>query len=208
MANTEEKKIPLPEKQEGVQKDIERTIETNDEQAAKELYRAARKRLLNVNNWQQLCGAASAAFVLTDAKGQPSEGMPAPGLFIRINVPGPGSHTGDGYDWVQIELVEDKQEPEHDKEYTLMRVRPASNPANTDAAVAHFFSDAATSNFLVLREKKSVTAAVLGRNETPNVSKDTTLLDKLRNAVVGIGAALGMADPQWKNLVKGLLHDH
>lgn len=56
-----------------------------------------------------------------------------------------------------------------------------------------------------MREKNTVTAAVLGRNEVANTTDSTSVLDKLRNAVVGISAALGMSNPQWNSLVNGLL---
>jgi hypothetical protein len=160
---------------------------------------------LDINNWDKLSGAASARFTLTDAAGRPVEGPPQVGFHIKIDVPGPGSGKGDGFDWVQLEIIEDGNDAALDREFIVMRVRPASNPGTSDKEVAHFFSDKATSNFLVMREKNAVTAAVLGRNEIPNTTDNTGLLDKLRNAVVGIGAALGMSNPQWKSLVNGLL---
>ena len=56
-----------------------------------------------------------------------------------------------------------------------------------------------------MRENNTVTAAVLARNEVANTTNNTSLIDKLRNAVVGTGAALGLSNPQWKSLVNGLL---
>jgi hypothetical protein len=49
-----------------------------------------------------------------------------------------------------------------------------------------------------------VTAEVHGRNEVPNTETDKTV-DKVRNAVVGLGAITAFSAPQWKSLVKGLL---
>jgi hypothetical protein len=104
-----------------------------------------------------------------------------------------------------VEVIEEGNDEQLDREFIMMRVRPASNPQASDPGVAHFFSNKATSNFLVMREKNVVTAAVLGRNEIPNTAGNTSLFDKLRNAVVGIGAALGLSNPQWKSLVNGIL---
>ena len=205
MSNFESKNIPLPEKEEGVHKDIEEQTTTDTVDEARQLFEVVKSRLLDVNNWDKLCGAASAEFTLTDADGKKVEGKPKVGLFFKIDVPGPGSRTGDGFDWVKVEAIEENQEVKEDREFILIRVRPSDNPTTTDKDVAHFFSDKATSNFLVLREKNTVTAAVLGRNEVANTDQSTGLLDKLRNAVVGISAALGISNPQWKSLVNGLL---
>jgi hypothetical protein len=205
MSDFENNLIPLPEKQEGEHKDLEAKSETSTVEEAKGLFEQAKSRLLDVNNWEKLCGAASAEFNLTNATGQQVEGPPQTGFHFKINVPGPGSRTGDGFDWVRVEAIEEGTDVQRDREFIMMRVRPSSNPKTSDTDVAHFFSDKATSTFLVMREKHIVTAAVLGRNEVANTTDNTSLLDKLRNAVVGISAALGMSNPQWKSLVNGLL---
>ena len=70
--------------------------------------------------------------------------------------------------------------------------------------MAHFYTDEATSNFIVKREGTKVTAGVYGRNEKPNV-KTETIIDKVRNAVVGTGAVTAFSKIQWKALVNGLL---
>lgn len=205
MSDFENKQIPVPGKHEGAHTDIEAKSEAATVEEAKRLFETVKGRLLDVNNWHKLSGAASATFTLTDSKGHPVEGPPQVGFHIKIDVPGPGSGTGEGFDWVQLEVIEDGNDVALEREFIVMRVRPASNPGTSDAEVAHFFSDKATSNFLVMREKNTVTAAVLGRNEIPNTTNNASLLDKLRNAVIGTGAALGMSNPQWKSLVNGLL---
>lgn len=205
MSDLENKQLPLPEKLEGANKDIEAVTEAPGMAEAKALFEAAKQRLLDINNWGRLSGAASAVFALTDTKGQPVPVPPQVGFYIKIDVPGPGSGTGNGFDWVQVEAIEESNDREPDREFILMRVRPASNPETSATDVAHFFSDKATSNFLVMREKKTVTAAVLGRNEIPNTTDITSLLDTIRNAVVGVGATAGLSALQWKSLVNGLL---
>ena len=205
MIDLSKKNLPLPEQTEGAQKNIQDSILFPDKQAAQAVFTKAKNRLLDVNNWGELCGDASAAFEVTDEKGNRIEGNPAVGNYFKIDIPGPGSSSGKGFDWVQVEAINEKDDSTADIEYTIIRVRPASDPSTANENVAHFFSDKATSNFLVLREGAEVIAAVLGRNEIANTAEDDSLLDKIRNLVVGTGAKLGMADTQWKSLVEGIL---
>ena len=43
-----------------------------------------------------------------------------------------------------------------------------------------------------------------GRNEVPNTSA-VKVLDKLRNAVVALGAQAGLSEVFWKKLARGML---
>ncbi len=202
--NEPQANIPLPPQEEGAGTNIEATEELKRIEEARELFTAAKKRLLNVNQWDKVCGKMSAVFKLTDEKGNEIEGPPKVGNHFKIDIPGPGTASGDGYDWVRVEAVEENQDDKDDTESILIRVRPADNPTNNDNNVAHFFSGKATSNFVVSREKNTVTAAVYGRNEVPNTSTDKPL-DKTRNAVVGTTAIAGFSNPQWKSLANGIL---
>lgn len=205
MSDKVENVIPIPGKKEGVHKDIKEKEEAGSIEEAMKLYMEAPGRLLNVNGWNEICGNGSAEFKVTDERGREVEESPKPGYHFKIDIPGPGTRKGDGYDWVVVEAIEEDASQEEDFEYIIMRVRPSDNPDSPNNEVAHFFSDKSTSNFLVYREKKEVTAAVLGRNEVPNVKDNTSLLDKIRNTLVGIDAAVGFSHPQWKSLVRGLL---
>jgi hypothetical protein len=70
--------------------------------------------------------------------------------------------------------------------------------------VAHFFTEEATSNFMVKRVGNKVSAEVHGRNEKPNTEAEK-LVDKARNTAVATGAVTGFAKLQWKSLVNGLI---
>jgi hypothetical protein len=194
--------IPLPEQKEGAEKNIEATEELGSVEEAKKLFEAAKRRLLNVNGWDKICGKLSSVFKLTDALGNEIEGQPQVGHFFKIDIPGPGTASGKGFDWVRVEAIEENTEA--DTETILIRVRPADNPSTDDKNVAHFFSDKATSNFVVARKNNTVTAAVYGRNEIPNTATDKPL-DKTRNVVVGTSALAGFSNPQWKSLANGVL---
>lgn len=205
MTDLSKKDLPLPEQTEGTEKDIHDSLTFPTVPEAQAFYAKAKKRLLDINGWGELCGDAGATFELTDEKGNRTEGRPQKGYYFKIDVPGPGAASGKGFDWVQVEAVNEKGDSNTDTEYMIIRVRPASDPTTANDKVAHFFSEKATSNFLVLREGDKVTAAVIGRNEVANTDEDLSLLDKIRNFIVGHSAKLGMADPQWKSLVAGIL---
>ena len=192
----------IPEQQEGVEVNVEESIELASDEEAKSFFNIVKNRLLNVNKWKEFAGTLSASFQLTDSGGQEINRRPAKGDYFKINIPAPGIVSGDGYDWVRVEEI---KESSHDQdEYTAVRVRPAPSPVNAKEDVAHFYSDEATSNFIVSREGRKIIAGVYGRNEKPNVKTDT-VVDKVRNAIVGTGAASGFSKLQWKALVSGLL---
>ena len=123
------------------------------------------------------------------------------GDHIRINIPGPGSSVGEGFDWVRIEMVEEKSQPE--REFCIIKVRPTDDPLKMEGT-AHFFERQATSSFMVKREGLLLAAEIHGRNEKPNTG-NRKLTDKIRNVVVSTAAKGGLAIIQWQKLAKGLL---
>lgn len=194
----------VPDNHSGASSDNEISVQKQDVGSAQKLFQLGKARLLNVNQWHQLSGMATAVFQLTDEQGKEVNRPAKLGDHFKIDIPGPGTITGKGNDWVQIEAIEDNAEA--DCEIIAIRVRPVSNPQNSKEDVAHFFSEEASSTFSITRNGNIVTAAVQGRNEKPNL-KAENLLDKVRNAVVGTSAIAGMNKPQWKSLVKGLLSE-
>jgi hypothetical protein len=194
----------IPVQKEGSQSDNEHTVVCRSREEAVNLFTAARKRLLDVNKWESYCnGLISADFTLCDAKGNPVKRLAQEDDYFKIDIPGPGPVEGDGYDWVQIENVVAARQPHADMELISIRVRPAPSPQNTSSSVAHFFSDMATSTFLIQRNGEKVTAAIHGRNEKANT--DTSLADKVRNNMVAGAAIARFSDIQWKQLAIGLI---
>lgn len=193
----------IPEHEGGVDVNVEDSVKLSSEKEAQNFFGVVKDRLLNVNHWKEWAGALSASFQLTNEQGQEIDAKPQQGNYFKINIPAPGIVTGEGYDWVQIEEV--KEEAENDGEYIAIRVRPAPSPVNENSDVAHFYTDEATSNFIVRRDGTKVTVGVYGRNEKPNVKEADTMIDKIRNAVVGTGGVSGFSKLQWKALVSGLL---
>lgn len=195
------KKDPIPVQQEGRQSDIiENSAFTTPEQAD-EAFQLARQRLYDINNWGNITEGISADFMLSDKQGKRLKRKPEEGDYIRIDLPGPGSIAGHGYDWVQIETIEENLQPNLENRISIT-VRPAEDPGSPEGP-AHFFDSAATSTFLLIKKHNQLIAAVHGRNETPAAAEK--LLDTVRNKVVSEAAALGVAQVQWKKLCKAII---
>ena len=192
----------IPKQEHGSKMDAIAEINLGAEVEAMEFYQVARMRLLEVYNWDKICGYASATFILIDASGQELKRAASEGDFIKIDIPGPGSTTGDGYDWVRVEQIHEESS-EHNQ-MVSMRVRPCPNPMNESEEVAHFFKDEATSTFMVSRIGTEVLAEMHGRNEMANTDS-AGVIDRIRNVAVGLGAKIGFSYPQWKVLVESLV---
>jgi hypothetical protein len=178
-----------------------------DIRAAQSLYALAGKRLLDVNRWETLLKGKLGAFQLSDENGQELDGLARAGCFLRIDIVGPGTESGDGYDWVRIEAVETF---ENDNiEQIAMRVRPAPKPGSDVEAPgvetpAHFYNEHATSTFTVTREGECVTASIYDRNTSVNTEGEG-LMEKVRNTVFGFFGKIAFSKIQWKDLTDGLL---
>lgn len=192
----------IPNHRDGTDVTVEDYVDFSNAEQAKSFFSIAKKRLLNVNDWGKIAGALSAGFQLTDEKGKEINATPEKGNYFKINIPAPGIISGEGFDWVKVEEV--REEADEMSESIAMRVRPCSSPVNDNEDVAHFYTEEATSTFIVKREGEKVLAGVYGRNEKPNVKTDN-LLDKARNALVGTGAVSAFSKLQWKALVSGVL---
>lgn len=191
----------IPHQHTGGESNTEAHKRFDDENSASAFYEEVKQRLLNVNSWHQWAGKGSATFQLTDPQGNTVQRSAQEGDHFKIDIPGPGTQTGEGYDWVQIEKIEEER---GEGESITIKVRPTTNPNNAKEDVAHFFADDATSSFQVRREGTKVIAAVYGRNEKPN-TKAEGVMDKIRNVAIAAGAISGGSKLQWKSLVEGLV---
>jgi hypothetical protein len=192
----------IPEQEKGSKFDVSANISLNSNTETLAFFQGVKQRLLNVNGWDEVCGFASSTFKLINAKNQEIVGFAKEGDFIRINIPGPGTKIGEGYDWVRIEQI--AEQLTSNAELLSITVRPCGHPLKQEKITAHFFQPIATSTFQVKRIANVIYAEVHGRNELPN-NKEGALLDKVRNTMVGIGAKMGFSYPQWKMLADGLI---
>jgi len=190
----------VPRQSQGSKMDAVEEREFNTVETANKVFTSACERMLLVHHWGKYSPGTD--FRLFDIQGNPVERPAVVGDFIQIDIPGPGTLSGKGYDWVYIE---DIQAYQSEAGQSLgMRVRPCKNPMTSGEEVAHFLEDAATSTFIIRREGTQVWAEEHGRNEMVNLGAEK-LIDKARNVVVGLSAKIGLSYPQWKMLVKGLL---
>src|ERR1044072_7230188 len=93
----------VPPQHIGSKHNTEYTITCPTVEACIQRFNIAKERLLEVNHWHQLGGSLSANFTLTDRQGHVLHHKAEEGDHIRIDLPGPGSKDGNGYDWVEIE---------------------------------------------------------------------------------------------------------
>ncbi|RZK48789.1 MAG: hypothetical protein EOO99_08770 [Pedobacter sp.] len=189
----------------GSQLDVIEEVSLKDERTAKKFFPMIKERLLSINKWGDISKMKLSTFKLMDENGNPVSRKARVGDYIRIDIPGPGPKSGNGFDWVRIEDIITEEGDR--KQAVTMRVRPAQNPQQSNAEnadTAHFFSELATSTFSVIRFGRHIYAEEHGRNEVVN-SLTSNKLDKIRNKLVGLAATLGFSYPQWKSLVKGLI---
>ena len=156
----------------------EKSIVLKNETEARNFYAIARERLLNINNWQALAGFISGKFKLVNEEGIELERNVQEGDYFKIDVPGPGNTDGEGYDWVYVEAL--KEIEREDVQSVGFRVRPAENPLNNNNETAHFYSNTATSTFIVTRKNNTVLAEIIDLNLKPN-NEGGSVTDKLRN---------------------------
>ena len=186
----------------GEEIEAESSVILKDENDAMLFYDAVKERLLYVNNWHKVAGIISAKFQLTDTSGNEVNRNVQQGDYLKIDIPGPGSSEGDGYDWVCVEDV--KEVAEGDVQAVGFRVRPSQNPFREKNETAHFYSHEATSNFIVTREGTKIIAWIIDRNIKPNDHSES-LTDKIRDTAIGMSAIGMFSKIQWQNLAEGLI---
>lgn len=190
----------VPAQVNGSQMDVVEERKLGSLNQAQEMFSAAAKRLLDIQDWGRISGLSEFKVFTPDGKEalRPAQ----KGDLISIDIPGPGPVSGGGFDWVRIEEI--GRMHDGDQEMIGMRVRPCPSPFNDGEQTAHFLKDHATSTFIIRRNRIRVWAEEHGRNEQANTCA-SNLIDKARNLIVGFSAKLGLSYPQWKLLVKGLL---
>lgn len=201
MKNENEPQI-VPSQKEGKEIIIKKSNNFSTEKEAKKFFTIAKDRLRNVNHWHTLTGNLSAEFQLKDSNGNNVDRYIEKGDLFSIDIPGPGSQAGDGYDWVQIEAIEQHNKPT-DELYSF-RVRPTTNPDKAQSGIAHFYAAVSTSTFTVKRNKNTVGVEIYDRNIKPNSETDSSL-DKFRDTLVGVFGMFGFSRLQWTQLANGIL---
>ncbi len=191
----------IPKQVSGKSLDCFKTVNLSSQEEATRFFERIRSRLLDVNRWNEITKAPSATFTIKDASSRTMERMVQKRDYIRIDIPGPGLPSAKGYDWVQVEDI--TQTADTEGASILLTLRPSADPTQDSKDTAHFFKQLATSSFLVEQKGSHIYLHYAGRNEIINTD-NVSVLDNLRNFMVGLGAKMGASFPQWKALVEGL----
>ncbi|PRD57228.1 hypothetical protein [Sphingobacterium gobiense] len=191
----------IPKQVEGKSLDCFKTVELPSREEATKFFERIRSRLLDVNRWNEITKAPSATFTIMDESGNTIERPVQKADYIRIDIPGPGLPSAKGYDWVRVEDITETADVEGAR--ILLTLRPCPDPTQDNTDTAHFFTLLATSSFLVEQKGGHISLHYAGRNEIVNTD-NTSILDNLRNFMVGLGAKMGASFPQWKALTEGL----
>ncbi|GAB0157597.1 hypothetical protein CHRYSEOSP005_28760 [Chryseobacterium sp. Alg-005] len=197
------KQIPgVPIQKSGSFHDTESEKHFENSSIASEKFDILKERFFSINRWKSFTGAPLADFKLFNSNGNAIEQMPEIGNFIRIDIPGPGETESRGYDWVEIVYIS-HQHTEQSESY-ILTCRPSKIPGiTTNPHIAHFYSNAATSTFMIQKEGRKIKAGIYGRNEKPNLN--ARFIDKIRNILIAWGGMTGFSKIQWKSLTEGLL---
>ena len=193
----------IPAQHEGKDMNISDSVEFDNEIQARNFYLEAKNRLMAINDWDEIGKFSISTFEHLDSFGKHSEEELQEGDFVKIDIPGPGLWSSSGYDYVQIEQIIETSD--NSEELFTLTLRPSSMPMeNNDHETKHFFKNMATSTLQIKRDGKIVEASYYGRNEVMNLDLDS-IIDRLRNIFVALGAKLGASYPQWKSLITGIL---
>ncbi len=203
MKDTELFSPVVPENKIGKALDLEHVVTENSIEEAQVTYKRACKRLLNPPIWKELSGFLSASFKLGTPSSPDMERLAMEHDYIIIDIPGPGTVAGEGYDWVKVKGIHEHPDPAADESFG-MTLQAVINPDKPDEGTAHFFEHEATSTFIIRRKGAQVIVSYHGRNERAN-TREPGIADKIRNSIIATGAQAGISEVQWMNLLKGLL---
>jgi hypothetical protein len=187
----------------GNQTDMIELIRLANEKDAEQLYNAAKLRLLNMWNWSNLAEGPSSEFELTDSNGNPVNRPAVCGDKFKIDLRSEalfGGYKG----WVEIVYIQDEFDPFENIAVTSVKVVPTLDPKNEVTKAGNFYTNDASSTFVVRRIGQVVSAEIYGRNEVV-ANKGMQFLNALRHFVGTIAAKLGFPMSEWKRLAKGLL---
>ncbi len=183
--------------------DLESSVTENSVEESITTFNRACKRLLNPPIWHELSGSISASFKLETPDNTNANRLAQENDYLMIDIPGPGPVVGSGYDWVNVVNIAEIADPSAEQSFG-MTLKASPNPGTPERGIAHFFSEGATSTFIIKRIGNTVTASYHGRNELPNTKK-ASFPDNIRNSVIAAGALAGLSELQWMALLKGLL---
>lgn len=193
----------IPAQVKGGSHDIVSMHCANSIDSAKDCFQKLQDRLMSVNEWHTFSAKVKTQFVLIDPLTDEPTTELKEGNLIQIDIPGPGSPSGSGFDWTVITDLQIGNKNE-DTPYFAFTIRPCPAPNTKDDTVAHFYDEESTNTFIVRRIGTCIYAEVHGRNQIENTS-DVPVLDVVRNKAVAIGSKFGIGSLNWIGFTSALL---
>jgi hypothetical protein len=170
-----------------------------DIETARQAFARSKEKLFDVDAWSELPGISS-TFQLHDKLGTRKEGAkPEVGDYIWIDLPGPLPKN-----WVQVVSL---SETEMQAGFT---VSPSENPQERatpgEAETKHFFTQDATSTFVVELQGTRLVAKEIGKDEVINNQGEEAGSRKVINTLIAEGGWAFFQRVQWQKLTDYLVH--
>ncbi len=196
-------KLPIiPEQIKGDSHDVVSMVCTNSIDSAAFLYNETVERLKSVNLWYSYSDKVKAKFTLIHSETELETNALTKENLIRIEIPGPGTISGKGYDWTRIIDIQDDETI--DVPFFALTIKPCSPPNADKEITAHFYKHNASNTLIIRRIGNCVYAEAHGRNEIVNIS-EAPLIDSIRNMGINLGSKVGLGSMNWLGLTKALL---
>lgn len=90
----------------------------------------------------------------------------------------------------------------------VITVKPTFDPTDEKEdkhLTSHFFTEAATNNFCLSREFKTVKLYIIGLNEKQNTQETENTLETVRNLAVNLSTYLGIQNGEWEKFAHHFL---
>lgn len=168
----------------------------DDEEAAINIYKQQKEKLLDIDYWTSLSDIENLEFSHYDGNGEKVRRKCKIGDFVKVVLPGPLPEY-----WVRIENITEEAEK------VVVVLKPSYDPTKRPVekeVTAHFF-DRDTLNIITFeRDRDKLSAEVRGIAAVVN-NQGTEAGDKeIVNTTVALGGWLGMQKRQWESFTKSL----
>jgi hypothetical protein len=169
------------------------------------LFKNAREKLININQWNELVGSQTTCFQLVTPAGQLMEASAGSNSYVRVDIAGKGSETGYGYDWLQIEDWVDMEDENENLSLLSFSLRPSVNPEQKNEKTAHYFSADSSITMLLRREANNVKMSVFETNLVINPVAEKSVAGTIRQTLIGSAGVCGLTNNEWEEIVRNLL---
>ncbi len=171
-------------------------VKFSDEISARKMLGVLKTRILNIKEWNRH-GFLSTYSHFDELGKQFDDKHLQIGSFIRIWLKATGK-----YDWVKVvDIYEASDE-------FIITVKPTYDPSAEDpdeTRISHFFTDASTNNFCLLKNAEIVEFYVIGLDEKRNTTETENVVESARNLAINISSYFGIQTAEWEKFCKSFL---